>query len=220
MLTATYTLVALSVEQVYIRKHVQALQKLLHSAFAHQNALAAGQVGAACDMVKRLYENCHWRKVDMFLVPAVRKASPAADRLLLDLEELGRAATDAVGVLVVRLGVKALDTYAGVAQFCAALEAFCSATLKRLEREEKELFPVARAVISGEAWFSIANEMLVNDAYEQDRRPSRQPVPPARRGRDADLGRSDEGARRHAASNAASRPANHPANQFATPLAH
>ncbi|RSZ58015.1 hypothetical protein HF313_23415 [Massilia atriviolacea] len=212
MLTATYTLVALSVEQVNIRKQVQALQKLLHSAFAHQNALAAGQVGAACEMVKRLYDNCHWRKVDMFLVPAIRKVSAAADRLLLDLEELGRVATDAVGVLVVRFGVAALDTYAVVAQFCAALEAFCSATLKRLEREEQELFPVARAVISGEAWFSIANQMLLHDAYEQDRKPARQPVAPARRARDAAPARADESGARQ--------PASQWASQFATPLAH
>ncbi|WP_208296779.1 hypothetical protein [Massilia sp. CCM 8734] len=204
MLTATYTLVALSVEQANIRKQVQTLQKLLHSAFAHQNALAAGQVGAACEMVKRLYESCHWRKIDMFLVPAIRKTSPAAERLLLDLEELGRAAADAVGVLVVRLGVTALDTYAGVAQFCAALDAFCSATLKRLEREEKELFPVARAVISGEAWFSIANEMLVHDAYEQDRKPSRPAIGTAGYGQERGVARTEDAGRR----------------RFATHLAH
>ncbi|UOD30185.1 hypothetical protein INH39_33455 [Massilia violaceinigra] len=196
MLTATYTLVALSVEQANIRKQVQTLQKMLHAAFAHQNALAAGQVSAACEMVKRLYENCHWRKIDMFLMPAIRKASPAAERLLLDLEELRRAAADAVGVLVVRLGVTALDTYASVAQFCAALEAFCSATLKRLEREEKELFPVARAVISGEAWFSIANEMLVHDAYEQERKPSRQAVGTPGYGLERGSARTDEAGRR------------------------
>ncbi|NHZ63649.1 hypothetical protein [Massilia genomosp. 1] len=202
MLTATYTLVALSVEQANIRKQVQTLQKLLHSAFAHQNALAAGQVGAACEMVKRLYENCHWRKIDMFLAPAIRKASPAAERLLLDLEELGRAA-DAVGVLVVRLGVTALDTYASVAQFCAALDAFCSATLKRLEREEKELFPVARAVISGEAWFSIANEMLVHDAYEQDRKPARSAIGTAGYEYEREVARTDHGGRRRLATHLA-----------------
>ncbi|NHZ78195.1 hypothetical protein F2P44_02670 [Massilia sp. CCM 8695] len=196
MLTATYTLVALSVEQAKIRTQVQEVQKLLHSTFAHQNALAAGQVSAACETVKRLYENCHWRKIDMFLVPAIRKASPAADRLLLDLEELGRAAGDAVGVLVVRLGFQALDTYASVAQFCAALEAFCSATLKRLEREERELFPIARAVISGEAWFSIANEMLLHDAYVQERKPSRQAIVLSRRGHGGEHERVDDGRER------------------------
>ena len=199
MLTATYTLVALSVEQAKIRTQVQDLQKLLHSTFAHQNALAAGQVGAACDSVKRLYENCHWRKIDMFLVPVIRKASPAADRLLLDLEELGRAAADAVGVLVVRLGFQALDTYAGVAQFCAALEAFCSATLKRLEREERELFPVARAVISGEAWFSIANQMLAHDAHVQEGKPSRQAIVLSRRGHDGECEQGDDGRERRLA---------------------
>ena len=91
---------------------------------------------------------------------------------------------------------------------------------------------MARSVISGEAWFSIANEMLVHDAYEQDRKPSRQPGPPARRGRDADPARAEDAGRRHpagqpanqSASQFASQPANHLANhsasQVATPLAH
>ncbi len=184
MLTATYTIVALSVEQASVRVGLQSLQKLLQSNFVHQTALTPAQVGFACDAVKRLYESCHWRKLDMFLIPAIRKATHEADQLLDDLDELGRAAADAVGLLVLRLGSMAIDTQASVAQFCAALEAFCSATFKRLEREEKDLFPVARAVISGEAWFSIANEMLAHDAYKKDNKPSRQPILVGSRERD------------------------------------
>jgi hypothetical protein len=45
--------------------------------------------------------------------------------------------------------------------------------LQRLAREEQELFPVARSVISGEAWFSIANKMLVHEAYVQESKPPR-----------------------------------------------
>jgi hypothetical protein len=64
----------------------------------------------------------------------------------------------------------AVDSGTGVAQFCAAVDDFCAALLKRLEREEQELFPVARAAISGEAWFAIANQMLAHDAYQQESR--------------------------------------------------
>lgn len=175
MLTATYTLVALSVEQANVRVSLQSLQQLLQSNFVHQTALTPVQVSYACDAVKRLYESCHWRKLDMFLIPAVRSATREADQLLQDLDELGRCAADAVGVLAIRLGSTAVDTANKVSQFCSAVETFCGATLKRLELEEKQLFPVARSVISGEAWFSIANQMLAHDAYVQDCKPPRHP---------------------------------------------
>lgn len=173
MLTATYTLVALSVEQGNVRVSLQSLQELIQSNFIHQDELTPGQVGYALDAVKRLYESCHWRKLDMFLIPAIRHATRDADELLHSLDELARAAADAVGVLAIQLGSAPVDTPAKVMQFCYALEAFCGATLKRLQLEELELFPVARTVISGEAWFSIANEMLAHDAYVQETRPAR-----------------------------------------------
>lgn len=173
MLTATYTLVALSVEQANVRVSLQSLQQQIDNNFVHQSALTPGQVGYACDAVKRMYESCHWRKLDMFLIPAIRSATRQADELLQNLDELGRAAADAVGVLAIRLGSTAVDTGAKVSQFCAAIEAFCSATLKRLELEEQFLFPMARSVISGEAWFSIANQLLAHDAYVLETRPAR-----------------------------------------------
>ncbi len=152
MLTATYTLVALSVEQASVRMGLKSLQQLLHNNFIHQEALSPGQVSNACDAVRRLYESCHWRKLDMFLIPAIRHATHAADALLQDLDELGRAGADAVGVLAIRLGSSAVDNVSKVSQFCEAVEAFCSATLKRLELEEKHLFPVARSVILPMRW--------------------------------------------------------------------
>lgn len=175
MLTATYTLVALSVEQASVRFSLQSLQQQLETNFIHQNALSAGQVSYACDVVKRMYESCHWRKLDMFLIPAIRNATAEAEDLLHSLDELGRCAADAMGVLAIKLGSSAVDNSNKVAQFCAAIDAFSAATLKRLELEEQQLFPVARSVISGEAWFSIANQMLAHDAYVQESRPMRQP---------------------------------------------
>jgi hemerythrin-like domain-containing protein len=177
MLTATYTLVALSVEQANVRISLQSLQQQLETQFVHQQALTPGQVGYACDVVKRLYDNYHWRKLDMFLIPAIRHATGEAEDLLHSLEELGRCAADAMGVLAIKLGATAIDNSSKVAQFCAAVEAFSTAMLQRLELEEHQLFPVARSVISGEAWFSIANQMLAHDAYVQESRPLRQPPP-------------------------------------------
>ena len=176
MLTATYTLVALSVEQASVRVSLQSLQKLLHSNFLYQSALTPGQVQYACDSLRRVYDLCRWRKIEMFLIPAIRRATREADELLPDLDSLSLAAADAMGALADGVGVTLVDCEAKVARFCGAVEDFCSALLKRLEREEQELFPVARAVISGEAWFSIANQMLALDAYRQENKTAKPPV--------------------------------------------
>ncbi|MES2152777.1 MAG: hypothetical protein V4508_23620 [Pseudomonadota bacterium] len=176
MLTATYTLVALAVEQSKARASVQALQQGLLASFSAHHRLSAGQVGYACDALRRINEHCQWRKLELFLVPAIRRASAASAPLLVDLEALSDLAAVRLAELGGPMGAVALDGDAAVARFCAAIDAFCTAILCRLEREERELFPVARAAISGENWFAIANQMLVHDAYEQETKPARQPV--------------------------------------------
>lgn len=170
MLTATYTLVALSVEQTSVKLSLQSLQKLLRTSLDRQPVLTQGQVDYACEALKRLYENCHWRKLDKFLVPAIQRATTAADQLLHELDDLSQVAADAMASALRGVVGIAPDSAEWVAQFRAAVDEFCGALLKRLEREEHELFPMAQAAISGEDWFAIANQMLAHDSYQLERR--------------------------------------------------
>jgi hemerythrin-like domain-containing protein len=145
---------------------------LLQSNFLQQKTLSPVQVEVTCDAIKRLYESCHWRKLDKFLIPAIRRATRAADQLLDELDGLSQAAADAMAVALRIVEAAALDSQARVGEFCAAIDRFCASLLRRLEREERELFPVASSVISGEDWFAIANQMLAHDAYQQECRPA------------------------------------------------
>ena len=171
MLTATYTLVSLSVEQANVRASLQSLQKVLQSNFIHLGALSPVQVEYACDALRHLYDSFHWRKIEQFLIPAVRRATREADLLLHELDVLSQVAADAMGTIAERMAGMAIDTQGRVLEFCGMVDAFSGALLARMEREERELFPVARAVISGEDWFAIANQMLAHDAYVQESRP-------------------------------------------------
>lgn len=173
MLTATYTLVALSVEQASVRVSLQSLQKLLQSNYIHKDALTPGQVSYACDALQRLYHNCHWRKIDIFLIPAIRRATGQADGLLSQLDALSNAAGEAIADIVALVSAGPIDNSGAVCLFCGHIEAFCDAMLIRLEREEVELFSLARTVITGEEWFDVANQMLAHDAYRQETRPAR-----------------------------------------------
>lgn len=168
MLTSTYTLVALSVEQTSVRSALQSLARALHSLPDEGGVLAPAQAAQLCAELRQVVDDCHWRKLDKFLVPALRRSTEAADGLLRDLEQLSGAATDALAAAeaCVDAGPRGVDRDS----FQHAVERCVAALRCRLEREEHELFPLARSLVRGDAWFAIANQMLAHDAVASERR--------------------------------------------------
>ncbi|NNG22049.1 hypothetical protein [Telluria aromaticivorans] len=162
MLTSTYTLVALSIEQASARMALQSLLERWHPAASQYAAPTPRQFELARDALRVAFDNCYWRKLDKFVVPALRRAG-LAPVLLAELDALTMAAIEARA-----------DAHAAAAvqdkSFGAALERCCTLLLERLDREERELFPVARAHIPSESWFAIANKMLADDAWQHENR--------------------------------------------------
>lgn len=184
MLTATYTLVAMSVEQASVRVGLQSLRQMLHAYYLNQATLSAEQVDYAASAMQRLHNACQWRKLDKFLIPAVRRATRLADDLLAQLDALSMQASDAMAVSTAFDG--AIEEGAQADAFCTVLDTFCRVLLTRIEREERELFPLARVAVPGEAWFALANQMLAHDAYlEEQRSEPAQPGGPRHRPRTA-----------------------------------
>ena len=178
MLTATYILVSLTVEQASIRMSLLAFQKYMHAQLRQQSELNLAQLQYAADWLSRLFQGGYWRKVEMYLIPAIRQATPHADGLLNELNGLNHAALESINVVQQRAGA-AIDTSGLQAgQLCAAIDAFCAALLQRLEKEERELFALARKVIVGEAWFAIAYQFLAHDARAQEARRGKAQVLP------------------------------------------
>ena len=183
MLTATYTLVALSVEQTNMRVSLHAIGQLVQKSYARQSALTEGQADYVCASLRHLYEGCQGRKLDRFLLPALRRAGAGAEPLLCELDMLSRSAADALGAAC-RLASRAIDEEEGVEAFCMAVARFCAALEQRFDREERELFPIARGAIAGDAWFAVGKQMLAHEAYREERRGHA--PPPASRGARAD----------------------------------
>lgn len=175
MLTATYTLVALSVEQASVRLSLQSFQKSIQSMVTRQQTLTLSQLEQACEMLEQLYQACNWRKVELYLIPAVRQATERADRLLEELSRLNQSALALIRRVKAQADAIGATGQAQAAAIGEAIEAFCQALLKRLEKEEQELFGIARTVIGGEAWFNIANQLLSHDAEVAEARRAAQP---------------------------------------------
>ncbi|WP_219134809.1 hypothetical protein [Janthinobacterium sp. UMAB-60] len=178
MLTATYILVSLSVEQASIRMSLLAFQKYMQVQLRQQSRLSLAQLQYTGDWLSRLYQGGYWRKVEMYLVPAIRQAAPHADGLLDEINGLNHVALESINVVQQRAGAAFDHSELQAGQLCAAIDAFCAALLQRLEKEERELFALARKVIVGEAWFAIAYQFLAHDARAQEARRGKAQVLP------------------------------------------
>jgi hypothetical protein len=141
---------------------LKSLLERWHPASSQLAAPTPRQFELACDALRVAFDHCHWRKLDKFVVPALRR-SGAAKELLAELDALTLAAIEARA-----------DAHAAAAvrdhSFGAALEHCCTLLLERLDREERELFPLARTHIPSEVWFAIANQMLAHDAWQHENR--------------------------------------------------
>jgi hemerythrin-like domain-containing protein len=177
MLTATYTLVALSVEQASVRLSLISFQKYVRTTLMQQNRMTLSQLEYACENLNTLYQACHWRKTEMYLIPALRDATERADHLLDELNRLNQAALTSIRLLQEKLGALADVRDEQVSEVCDSIDAFCAALLKRLEKEEQELFALARNAIAGETWFSIANQLMMHDKHLDEMK--RSGLPPA-----------------------------------------
>jgi hemerythrin-like domain-containing protein len=176
MLTATYTLVALSVEQASVRLSLLSFQKYVRSTLLQQNSITLAQLEYACATLNSLYQACYWRKTEMYLIPALRQTTERADQLLDELNRLNQSALTAIRSVQERVGIFADVQDFRVEQVCDSIEMFCASMLQRLEKEEQELFAIARTAFAGDTWFSIANQLMMHDKHLEEMKRSAPPV--------------------------------------------
>jgi hypothetical protein len=175
MLTSTYTLVALKNEQAGLRARLMACQDKVRG---FNRPIGQRELDQACADLSELYRASSWRKVEMYLIPAMREASHDCDTLLAELGTLTHQAYCLFDGFEARVRNGEPASELGP-QLRGIVEAFCGALLARLGREDQELLPLAHSVLSGQAWFAIANASMTHDARLQERRQMGQAEAPA-----------------------------------------
>jgi hemerythrin-like domain-containing protein len=169
MLTATYALVAMSVEQTSVRSSLAALQKSIKNYLGGQQEGDEVRVQFLLKKIARLHQRCQWRKVDIYLIPVIRKVTRKADQLLAELESLTLLGLSMLRSIRNRLVLAITQRCVKWEDLSAAIELYCDTLLKKLEKEERELFSMARREISHGEWFSIAEKFLSHDAEKSER---------------------------------------------------
>lgn len=172
MLTATYALLTLSVEQKKERNVISRLLQYVQTVARKPQAVDADYLAVQVDELIRIAEARHQRKVEGVLMPALRRASAEAAPLLADMQSLstlGGAMLCSVRKRLRRVAPRGTQ----MRSLCRAVDQYCHNLLARLEMEERQLLPMAQRLVSSEAWFGIGAMFMAHDGDRQ--------VPPGRR---------------------------------------
>jgi hypothetical protein len=169
MLTATYSLVAIAAEQDKTRAMLSRMQQYLQATWRGLKTIDFSFLESAFGKLMQFDKYFGARKLERYLIPAMRTAGREAENLVAELDAL-----NAKGAGILRsLGEQLADAFEASAgrinQICHAMESYCGTMLVRLEREERELIPMARRLFSIEDWFTIAAQFL-SDGGDSDAR--------------------------------------------------
>ena len=158
MLTATFSLVALMVEQKTAQRNLAVLQQQLLSASTLIKLEDQNYRQAFLQQFFQFDDFFCARNIESFVIPQIRKKTREADMLLLDLDSLSTRAAEIITAIH-----REMKQVVEIEDLCGALEQYCRTLSQRLQKEE-ELLSISQRIISKEAWFEMAAFFISQDA--------------------------------------------------------
>jgi hypothetical protein len=160
MLTYTYSLVTLSVEQKKARKLLIDIRDQFQRCIREKQCTNLHCFETALDRLIRFDASHHRRNVELYVIPAIQEATREADGLLIELDGLSDMSARILVRVCERMPFLSMHDDREIRELCGAMETYCENLLERLEREENELFPIAQRVISHDGWFQLASQFI------------------------------------------------------------
>lgn len=169
MLTLTYALVALSVEQRKVKGRVLELQQEIQLDRKQRLLTNQAHVEFLVSQFIKLDEACRARNIEQYVLPAIRAATAEADSLLADIDALTLMGRITLKTVHARLRHATSRGSVELDFLCESLRQYCEDMLKRLALEEAQVLPLAQRVISSDEWFDIAARFISSDMGRQAR---------------------------------------------------
>ncbi|TCS34747.1 hypothetical protein EDC30_11279 [Paucimonas lemoignei] len=160
MLTATYSLVTLSVEQKNARSMLSSLHAQILNILQNLHNINRACLESAISKLEQFEEYCHKRKVETYVIPAIRQSTRKADPILAELENLSSRCMDLLRALHDQWRYAFEQGVTGVKKLCSEMEQYCHHLHERFAKEEEKLFPVVIGLLPNEQWFDIAAKFL------------------------------------------------------------
>jgi len=170
MLTATYSIVTLKLEQENMRWNFSALQQTILSSIKNLNYVSSMEFESMLNRLSQFEQYCQQRKVEIFIVPALRKFTREADTLLDELDSLSQYCFSILCKLRVRLQQVIREGLFKMDEVYSSIELCCSTIYTRLCKRE-ELVELAERVIPHEEWFGLAASFMSHDRIKAGQLP-------------------------------------------------
>jgi len=170
MLTATYSLVAIAAEQDKTRSMLSRLQQYIQNSWKGLQNIDFAFLDNALGKLMHFDRCFRNRKLELYLIPTLRVAGREAETLIAELDALSAKGMSILRSIREQLGQAFEKSTIKVNEVCHAMESYCDCMFVRLEREERELIPLARRLFSIEDWFTIAAQFLADDGSMGGRR--------------------------------------------------
>lgn len=154
MLTATYSLVTLLVEQKTARRNLIVLQQQLQNYGKRLQFESRERLQVFLDQFFRFDEFFRARNIELYVIPAVQKKAQEVDALLAEIESLS-----ATGKKIIESIQDQMDQAGEIKNVLGELELYCRTLMQRLTKEE-ELLPMSQRILSNEAWFEMATRFI------------------------------------------------------------
>lgn len=160
MLTATYTLATLLVEQNKTRLGLFSIQKSIEYNARSPQSMGQNTLESVLDALDWFHVHCRQRKLETELIPVIRKSTKEADALLAELESLSLMGLSVLESIRNQWRPAIEQQIGKTQELYGAMRVYCDTLFKKLDKEEQELFPMATRVISVDEWFAIADKFL------------------------------------------------------------
>lgn len=164
MLTATYSLVAIAAEQDNARGVLSRVRQYIQATWKGFQNIDFAFLENAFNKLMQLDSYCRSRKLERYVIPALRNASRDAETLIAELEALSRKGMTLIRMVRDQLAASFEFNAVKANEICEAMECYCHHLSVRLEREERELIPLARRLLSIDDWFKIASQFLADES--------------------------------------------------------
>ncbi|WP_187370973.1 hypothetical protein [Noviherbaspirillum massiliense] len=169
MLTATYSLVAITNEHKATKNMLGKLQQGIRNILEKLPKVDLPLMKAIMNKLVQFDQHCRNRKVEVHLLPAIRTKAVTVP-LLAELDFLAAAASDLLAWAHGKLSGMGHDMAESAREVCLSMQVYCRKMLERLAREEEHLFPLAERLLSMDEWFAMAAKFLSEDAMARQRR--------------------------------------------------
>ncbi len=159
MNSGPYSLRVISKEQQQIHSILSGLQNCLRNrSWDNPEGVDLGAFKKMFRKFVLLDHYCHTRKLEAYVIPALRKASTEVDVLLGELDSISSHSLHMLRYVYDQMESAVKDGMVSVKALFSALDVYCSDLHTRLAREENELFYIARHLLSPEEWHTIAQK--------------------------------------------------------------